>query len=576
MISAYLYPSPDLGLPEQHYELKRKTTAVGRHPNNDISLLLESISRFHAKIDQQEIGYVLVDLNSSNGTYLNGERIATPRLLHEGDVVTFGRADFGFSLVAPQDRVQRGASSSSTAPMLKTPTHTSSVNIVGDELSPSLILSTQLNVETTPLPGSEVFKDKRVDFEAVRRSNERLLTLYKLSEVFRSSTSVEEVLNRVMDLVFEVLPADRGVIMLLDGPEGALEPMLVRFRTFQPAQELSISRTIVRKCMSERVAILSRDAKIDARFSASDSILTSDIRSAMCVPLVSKNRIMGIFFIDTKESVRAFTEDDLAFLTSIGNDVAITIDNIQLVEENIKNERLAAVGQTIAGLAHNIKNILQLAKGGIELMDGAISRKKPEDIEAFWPVVRRGIDRMQSLTQEMLDYSRQTKPELVTVNVNDVVHEMVKTFQKDRMEGGVEIKLELADNIPTRRVDPDGLFKSLMNLVSNAVDAMDGMGGEITISTSFADDTLYLRVRDNGKGIPKDKRGKIFQPFFTTKGSKGTGLGLSMTKKYIEDMGGIISVDSEEGRGTTFTIALLPASAQIQFDVEEEHEPTHA
>ncbi len=226
------------------------------------------------------------------------------------------------------------------------------------------------------------------------------------------------------------------------------------------------------------------------------------------------------------------------------------------------------MGQTIAGLAHNIKNILQLAKGGIELMDNAIGRESLEDVTSFWPVVRRGIDRMQSLTTEMLDYSRQTQPELHDANVNEVIDDLVRSFQRDRVDSGVEIDVELSPNIPMRRIDPDGLFKSVMNLLSNSVDAFEGGGGRITISTQFVRDTIYVAVEDNGRGIPKGKLNKIFQPFFTTKGSKGTGLGLSMTKKYIDDMGGSIQVESEEGEGTSFTIALPPPSRRVEFDVD--------
>lgn len=557
-MTAYLYPSKELGLAETHFELKKRTTTVGRHPNNDISLLLESVSRFHARIESRENGWALIDLNSSNGTFLNGERIATPRTIANNDVITFGRADFVFSLLAPEERGSETGRVDRTQP--------SSVNIVGEDHRSSTILSTQLNVESTPLPGT-AYAEAELDVEALHKANERLLTLYKLSEVIRASISREDVLASFMNLIFEVLPADRGVIMTLDS-EAKLEPQIVRFRQGNK-NELTISRTIVQKCLTERVAVLSRDAKIDSRFSASESIVASDIRSAICVPLISNKSIIGILFIDTKESVRAFNEDDLAFLTSMANDLAITIDNISLAEENIKNERLAAVGQTIAGLAHNIKNILQLAKGGIELMDLSIKRKSFEEVEAYWPVVRRGIDRMQSLTQEMLDYSRQNRPELVEGDVNYVIEDTVKSFQKEHVDPGVDIQVQLGEGVPKRKIDPDGLFKSLLNLVSNAVDAFDGAGGSILISTSFEHNTIYIRVADNGKGIPKDKRQKIFQPFFTTKGSKGTGLGLSMTRKYIEDMGGTISVESEEGQGTAFTIALPPLTVQIGFDLEE-------
>ena len=216
------------------------------------------------------------------------------------------------------------------------------------------------------------------DISALSKANERLLTLYKLSETIRSSTSREEIMAGAMDLLFDIMPADRGAIMVIEVADEFPEPAYVKFRDPAAPDELQISRTIVQKVVDEHIAILSRDAKLDSRFNASESILVHDIRSAMCVPLLSKKKLLGVLFIDTRESVRVFNDDDLAFASSFANELAMTLDNYSLAQDNIRNERLAAIGQTIAGLAHNIKNILQLAKGGIELMDIAIGRKGVE------------------------------------------------------------------------------------------------------------------------------------------------------------------------------------------------------
>jgi signal transduction histidine kinase len=159
----------------------------------------------------------------------------------------------------------------------------------------------------------------------------------------------------------------------------------------------------------------------------------------------------------------------------------------------------------------------------------------------------------------------------VEANVNRVLEEMLAAFQADRVNPGVEFQANLDPNLPVRPIDPDGLIKAVMNLLSNAVDAFDGGPGNIALTTRYdvQAKSITVLVEDNGKGIPKDKIGRIFMPFFSTKGSKGTGLGLSMTKKYIEDMGGSITVESEEGRGTRFAIQLpflgiRPASPDLE------------
>jgi signal transduction histidine kinase len=561
---AYLFPSADLNLTEQEFRLNPPECTVGRHPENSISLLLESVSRFHARLDLENGEWLLTDLNSSNGTFLNGQRLGTEsRPVSDRDRITFGRADFIFSLYSYGELSAQG----DTGFLRDKNSTSSSVAIVPDDMAGSTILSSAINVESSPSPGQMFLAEKAADKATIRRINQRLLSLYKLSEVTRLAISPEDLLQRVADLIFEVLPADRVVIMTAEPPDNTLVPAVVRFKDAgqHSGKELMISRTIIQKCLTERVAVLSRDIRIDSRFSGSESLMASDIRSAMCIPLINKQRIIGILFIDTRESIQCFTEDDLAFTSSIANDISMSLENLRLAEENIRNERLAAVGQTIAGLAHNIKNILQLAKGGIELMDAAISRKSQTEIESFWPVVRRGIDRMQTLTQEMLDYSRQTKPLLHLANVNSVLEDMVRTFQSDRVTPGVEIQMNLDPGVPLRPIDADGLVKAIMNLLSNSVDAFDGGTGLIAISSRFNanSQTIYLLVEDNGKGIPKNKLGRIWMPFFSTKGSKGTGLGLSMTRKYIEDMAGSITVESEEGRGTRFTIMLPPIAPSI-------------
>ena len=565
MAIAFLYPTPDLGLPVAHYELHQAQTTIGRHPGNDISLLLDSVSRFHARIDHHGGAWTLHDLNSSNGTFLNGERIGSPRPLVEGDVVTLGRADFVFSFHSPTERLSRPAVAA--PPARSAEVSTSSISLMDDGLANSVILSTKLSSEATPLPDSGAYSaGETVDVEMLKQAHDRLLTLYRLGEMIHDARTTDVMFEGALDLVFENLPVDRGVILALDPVDGTLEPRCTKFREATATGELSISRTIVKKALDERVAILSRDVRIDSRFNASESIVAGDIRSAMCVPLVSKKRIMGILFVDTRESVHAFNDGDLAFLSSVANDLAMSLDNQALQQENIHNERLAAIGQTIAGLAHNIKNILQLAKGGIELMDTAMSRKSLDEMEVYWPMVRRGIDRMQALTQEMLAYSRQTQPHLVEAAVNDVIRDTLDSFEKDSVEAGVELKVNLAPELPLRHIDPDGLQKALLNLLTNAVDAFDKGPGTVVISTSTGGDNVVVRVHDTGKGVPREKLAKIFQPFFTTKGSRGTGLGLSMTRKYIEDMGGSVSVESVEGKGTTFTILLPHASTILRHE----------
>lgn len=540
---AYLYPDAGSELPAGVISVDAAGADIGRGPESGVQVSVESVSRRHARLQRVNGAWLLSDLKSSNGTFVNGEPVTEPRVLRDGDILTFGKVTFTFRTTAAGED---GTGSDKD--------HTSGLRLVGDEEDSSVILSTQVSDQT---PFKTATAEKTAE-QHMERLNQRLLALYRLSDILRGASQREHIMASLMELIFENLPADRGVLLQVGDDPNDLEPEMFRYREGVESREFILSRSITRRSVVDRVAVLSRDVRMDKRFQSSESIMASDIRSAMCVPLAGKRHLMGLLFLDTSESVHAFSEDDLAFVSALATDAAMTLENLALVEENIRQERLAAVGQTISGMAHNIKNILQLARGGTELMEMAIQKKNFEEITTLWPITRRSIDRMQALTQEMLDFSRQAEPELSLGDVNKVIRQLAQMVQSDERTQLVELRVDCDDSCGHAMIDEDGLTKSLMNLLTNALDALQAHPHpEVLIGTENQKSNVMIRVRDNGPGIPPDLITKIFQPFFSTKGSKGNGLGLSMTRKYVEDMGGRLQVKSSPGQGSEFLI-LLP------------------
>ncbi|MFH0793192.1 MAG: ATP-binding protein [bacterium] len=561
-MGAFLQSREDQPGLKSEYALDKAEITVGRHPSNDIPVPLESVSRFHAKLEIHKQQHIVTDLRSSNGTYVNGHRIQAPTTLQHGDLLAFGNVEFYFSR-EPSDLppTQKGLMGK----------RESEVALLGEEEGVSTILKTRTSSGTTSIPGIEA--EEGIDLESLKKVNSRLITLYQLNDLLRTTSDPEEMLNRVMKLVFKILPADRGVIMRIVGEDtSSLTPAATRFRDeTKTNSKISISKTIVDRCVVEKVAVLSRDAQTDARFAESESIILHNIRSAMCVPLISKNKVLGIFHIDTQESVRAFNEDDLTFFSSIATELSVSLDNLLMTQDIIRSERLAAVGQTITGLAHNIKNILLLTRGGMELMDKCLEKEDFENLTDNWGIVKRGVQRINNLTKDMLDYSRARKVQLKKVHLNQMIEEIAHSFSEEFEKKNVKATLDLDPAIPERLLDEDGLYKTLMNLLVNSLEAMTGPNSEIIIRTALKpDEGILLTFQDNGTGISKENLLKIFMPFFSTKGSKGTGLGLPMSKKVVEDMGGTISVDSVEGEGTTFTINLPPHDPKVRFDVQSD------
>jgi len=531
---------------------------VGRHPSNDIHIPVESVSRFHARIDVQGDRYVAVDLNSSNGTYINKERIQTA-CLEVGQTITFGNVEFRCEKFEPATPIAEMHA-------LKTP-----VQIVGgDRKQSDVILSAEAG-RREPVP-IDRFMEVPADRDALLKAYRKLVILYKLSDMLHAAPAEQQLLECFMDLIFEALPADRGALLTREEHDGELQIQVTRSREALAGNEvISISRTMIDRCMQERVAILSQDAMSDERFKASESILLHDIRSTIVAPLVSRGAILGVLHLDTRESIHAFNDDDLHFVTSLANDLALYLDHRRISEENIHNQEMAAVGEVITDLAHGIKNILLLAEGGISLMHRLIDEGDLNQVRQSWELTQKTVGRISTMVKEMLEYARALPVRISSANLNTIVQETCGSFKTQFESKGITVKLRLDRRIVDASLDAPGLERSLVNLLVNACEAIQHDHGEITITTQLTPTRDFaLIVEDNGLGIAPAKLPRIFFPMFTTKGERGTGLGLAMVKKWVTTVGGTIRAYSTEGSGTRFVLMLPSGMTSTTGDVADD------
>jgi signal transduction histidine kinase len=273
--------------------------------------------------------------------------------------------------------------------------------------------------------------------------------------------------------------------------------------------------------------------------------------------MIIGGKTLGVLFIETNQSSKVLNQEDLEFVTIVASETGVALANIRMQKEAMHRQRLAAVGETVAGISHNVKNILLLSQGGAELLTRALDRQDLNGAREAWNVVSRGIDKIGKLVRDMLEYSSNKKPDLVPVDINEMICTIAEEIEDQLISKSVVLELVLDDSITPRLMDELGMQRTLMNLFVNSVEAITHQEGEIVVSTSVRPDkTLVVTVKDNGAGIPEEKLHHIFLPFFTTKGSSGTGLGLPMCKKCIEDMGGTIRVESTENVGTKFTMEI--------------------
>jgi adenylate cyclase len=297
---------------------------IGRSPECQVVLKDFGISRQHAKVSVGEDGVRIVDLRSKNGTQVNGVPVMEAPL-KDGDRILLGKFQITFSKTLDQKvHLDEEKPLSEEAGTI--------IRSVG-ELSRLLSAAEPAVAQRAP------------DVSEIEKSNRILKVLTRVAETLIAVRPVQEVLQQVMDIVFEHVPADRGFLMLRE-PEGQLVPMVVKHRTPAAAENvrITVSKTIADRVIQDRVSILTSDAMVDPRFGAGDSIRFHGIRSAMCAPLWNTDQVIGIIHVDSPMLTNCFNLNDLDLLTALASYSAVAIErarlNDKVVAEERKRERL--------------------------------------------------------------------------------------------------------------------------------------------------------------------------------------------------------------------------------------------
>lgn len=288
------------------------------------------------------------------------------------------------------------------------------------------------------------------------------------------------------------------------------------------------------------------------------------MKSGVCVPLVGNDRVIGFFNLWDERMPEAYASDEIALILEIAERIAVMVENSKLYEKMRERDRLAALGEMAAGLAHEIRNPLGAIKGAAQFLD---PKRLPGEHGEFLEVIVEEVNRLNGVVSAFLDYSRPLKQSFGPTDINEVVTRTIRLIQNE-IPANLQLKVELAESLNKVDGDAEQLKQVLINLVQNAIQAMKDQPGSLTVRTvkpeRFGDfranDIIEVQVSDTGPGIAPEHLRSIFVPFFTTK-EKGTGLGLAICQRIVKNHGGAISVQSRVGEGTTFFIRLpaLPA-----------------
>ncbi len=374
---------------EKTHQLQFGANTIGREMDNSIVVMDGSLSRQHAEITLAEDGVTLTDLQSLNGTFVNEIKVNQSQL-KDGDLIHFGKLSFQFVEVIAGSRQK----------------------LINDSADSRISIIKQVSPEQTRITIPNSLDPKQTDIsliklpqqDAQQRAIAKLEILLEVSKVLASPEETERLLEKILDLLLEIMHVDRAVILLVNPSTGELEQKAFKLRSGIPLIEQLYSKKITNFVRNKGTAILSDDACIDQRLSNSESVILQGIHGAMCAPLKPRESVIGVLYVDNLSLSHVYSGEDLEFLTCLTNQAAIAIDNSQLYQQ-IQAEAL-------------MRNKLE------RFFPKAVSRKLRE--EGNLAIVDREVTALFCDISQFTEMSSQMEPRQVIEMLNEYFQVMVE------------------------------------------------------------------------------------------------------------------------------------------------------
>jgi len=410
---------------------------------------------------------------------------------------------------------------------------------------------------------------RTMEHELLQHTRE-LATLNEINKAITSSLDLDQILSQTMHGIRVILHVEASSLLLLDETSGLLEfKKILSGNQEQMAEfKLKLGEGIAGHVVRDGKPLLVLDTQNDPRFCPRiDEAIGFVTRSALCVPLKVKDKIIGAIEVINKLDGQ-FDEKDLWLLNYMAGSVAIALENVRLYTELsdftrelekshaqlVQAEKLAAMGRLAASIAHEINNPLQAIHNCLHLT--LKKRLNEEKKTRYLGMAQEEVERLITIVQRMLEFYRPSREGMAPTNVHTIIENVLALSSKRLQHGKITVTKKLAPNLPTINAVSDQLKQVFLNIVINAIEAMQ-QGGKLCIETKLSEDGDWLSVAftDTGLGLSEKEQENIFEPFFTTKVT-GTGLGLSVSYGIVERHGGRIEVQSELSEGATFTVYL--------------------
>lgn len=491
------------------FKLNYPVTTIGRDQHNDIVVSDREVSRFHTEIVLENARFIVHDLNSSNGVFVNGRKVLDSIQIVKGDRIQIGQTLLLFSTISPGLPDIPGANPhSSSRVVVSDQEHSRIVHTVKQDEGERLFRHA-----VSDLPDNTTGSDLRMYLDLI----------YTMTRLVNETLDIETLLNSILDLIFERFDIDRGCILLLPADDQSFVPAASRSRhSIAHRETITISRTILEYVRQKGEGVLTTDARSDERWESADSILRSNIREAICVPMKGRYGFVGLIYIDTTRSplaasatdesdsnasihdedqgssvVDLFAPDDsarhpvtqakpavpavltsrlksdhLKLMAAVGHQAALAVEETRFHAAMLRTERLAAIGQTVAVVSHHVKNILQGMEGGSYMIEQGLKNHNEELFGKGWEMINRNRGKISDLVLDMLSFSKERQPQFALANLNQTVNDIVELMKGRCFNRKINILVYGLSDLPAFRFDQGQIHRALTNLVTNAVDAV--------------------------------------------------------------------------------------------------------
>lgn len=547
-------------------------TTLGRSIDNTIQLSENAVSSHHAVISVQPGGgFMLEDLNTTNGSFIGSEKIRR-RFLRDGDVITLGGVDIRFDL--------KVASEPSTERRVRMKTPRSGLHSVKMRVSEEIsAVSPTWELETPA--NATLFEHRVTKSGGLQRDYDRLLAAYELIHSIVGAEDLDEILNRIINAVIDLMSADRAAILLVS-PDGKLVPT-VALEKGEEGGDFHVSNSILSYVVQQRAAVVCNDLGSDKRFSAAKSIVMQNVRSAMCVPMMHDDELVGVLHMDSRIGTGSFEEGDLEVIGTIANTAAFCVKTALLKEtiSTMQKRQAESMRAMISGASHFINNPLAVIRSNVTMFE-----EWAADITNFHKGIAADPSQIDTLrTKHGIDFIDEELGVMATETGSSVnriasIVEALHMFDH-RPDSSAQSEFDIAALLGEvldgqsaaietvavlhRQLSPvlvfgvrDRLAQLFSALLTNAQEAIEGPAADnvVVVSCSVRGKRAIVTIDDSGRGVPPENRMRIFAPFDTHRLDGALGLGLAVASEIARQHGAEIQVSNRQGGGTRFLVDL--------------------